>query len=139
MPDIAHSAHEMTSGMTPVLGEGEFVFATTNNPTIAAQLMPQAKCVFGKAEGTSFILPLKVASEAGFDVAGAMHCITHNVYSSLDGVGLTAAVATALAQYDIPFNMVAAFHHDHVFVPADVSAKALDILHALQDSHSTDQ
>jgi hypothetical protein len=46
-----------------------------------------------------------------------MACLTLRVHSALDGVGLTAAVASALAEIGIPCNMVAAFHHDHAFVP----------------------
>jgi uncharacterized protein len=47
----------------------------------------------------------------------AMRQITLDVHSALDGVGLTAAVAVALAAEGIPCNMIAAHHHDHVFVP----------------------
>jgi len=53
--------------------------------------------------------------------------------SALDGVGLTAAVASALAETDIPCNIVAAFRHDHVFVPSAMAERALAILKALQD------
>jgi uncharacterized protein len=60
-----------------------------------------------------------------------MHCITLNVYSALDGVGLTAAVAGALAAEGIACNMIAACHHDHVLVPAD-SGRAMAVLLALQ-------
>ena len=61
-----------------------------------------------------------------------MRCITLNVYSSLEGVGLTAAVATALAENGIACNMVAAFHHDHAFVPDALSQKAMQVLKELQ-------
>ena len=39
------------------------------------------------------------------------------VYSDLQAVGFLAAVAEALAEAGIPCNAVAAFHHDHIFVP----------------------
>jgi hypothetical protein len=57
--------------------------------------------------------------------------ITLGVHSSLAAVGLTARVASALAQREISANMVAAFHHDHVFVPWDRRAEALAVLRAL--------
>jgi hypothetical protein len=55
------------------------------------------------------------------------------VHSSLEAVGLTAAVAGALTAAGISANVVAAFHHDHVFVPADRAEAAmaqLDLLRA---------
>ena len=54
--------------------------------------------------------------------------ITLTGHSALDGVGLTAAVASALADAEIPCNMVAAFHHDHAFVPWEMRARAMDHL-----------
>ena len=53
------------------------------------------------------------------------------VHSGLDAVGLTARVAGALAERDISANVVAAFHHDHVFVPWDRRDEALETLAAL--------
>ena len=69
---------------------------------------------------------------AGLPVRNPMALIRLNVYSALDGVGLTAAVAGALAEAGIACNMVAALNHDHVFVPADRATQALSILRALQ-------
>jgi hypothetical protein len=59
-----------------------------------------------------------------------------DVFSSLEGVGLTAAVASALSQADIACNMVAAYHHDHVFVPSNRADMAMEILTALQATAS---
>ena len=57
--------------------------------------------------------------------------ITLGVHSSLAAVGLTARVAAALAGRGISANMVAAFHHDHVFVPWDRRDETLAALEAL--------
>ena len=54
------------------------------------------------------------------------------VHSALDGVGLTAAVSGALAEQAISCNVVAAYHHDHLFVPAADAARALRVLQDLQ-------
>jgi hypothetical protein len=54
--------------------------------------------------------------------------ITLGVHSSLAAVGFTARVADALAAQRISANMVAAFHHDHVFVPWDRRDEALAAL-----------
>ena len=61
-----------------------------------------------------------------------MKQITLMVFSSLEGVGLTAAVAKALAKEEIPANVVAATQHDHVFVPAKMAEDAIDALRRLQ-------
>ena len=59
--------------------------------------------------------------------------ITLQVHSSLTAVGLTARVADALAEAGISANMVAAIHHDHVFVPWERREESLAILHRLSD------
>jgi hypothetical protein len=55
------------------------------------------------------------------------------VNCALDGVGLTAAVASALAGEGIPCNVVAAFHRDHIFVPSEAAERALAVLKALPE------
>ena len=81
--------------------------------------------MFREPEGVSVIIP---ASE-GADLVMAQ--ITLNVHSALDGVGLTAAVSGALAEAGIPCNIVAAHHHDHVFVPEKDAPAALETLRDL--------
>ena len=61
-----------------------------------------------------------------------MRRIVLQVFSALDGVGLTAAVATALANEGIPCNMIAGYHHDHVFVPSAMAGRAVAVLRDLQ-------
>jgi uncharacterized protein len=133
MQKISETAHDMISGMTPTLIAGDFVFATTQDTDLAAALIPQAIATFKEAEGLSLILPLDVARSHTLPIDDPMRCITLNVFSSLTGVGLTAAVSAALGAQNIACNMVAAHHHDHVFVPASASTQAMDILTALQD------
>jgi hypothetical protein len=57
-------------------------------------------------------------------------CITLQVHSSLDAVGLTAAVTTQLAQHNLSANVLAAYYHDHIFVQ---SANAHKTLKFIQD------
>jgi uncharacterized protein len=107
--------------MAPVLLEGRFVFRT-----IAGDTVPDdARAMFREREGVSVIVP---ASE---DDLLVMRQITLTVHSALDGVGLTAAVASALAAEGIACNMVAARHHDHVFVPEAQAQRALAVLERL--------
>jgi uncharacterized protein len=124
MPPVRDRA-AMIRGMAPVRREGAFVFATVPSAPKGAI------ATFAEDEGLSVILPVEAAREAGLDVTLPMACITLTIHSALDGVGLTAAVAGALADAGIPCNMVAAFHHDHAFVPEERAEEALPILRAL--------
>lgn len=134
MPEIATTAAEMISGMTPVLQPGTFVFITTQDPARVAALFAHAVSTVREAEGMSMLIPVDLAQETGLNVDHPMRCITLNVFSSLQGVGLTAAVSSALGESGIPCNMVAGFHHDHVFLPADMCDRAMQILTALQNT-----
>jgi uncharacterized protein len=57
--------------------------------------------------------------------------------SSLQAVGLTAAVSGKLAAKGIPANVVAGFYHDHLFVPSDRAQEALAALRELSESGTT--
>lgn len=137
MPDIAHSAIDMISGMEPVLLSGSFVFVSTIEPEHIAELSPHAISTFRETEGLSIIVPADLARTSVFNTDSPMRCITLNVYSSLEGVGLTAAVSAALGDASIPCNVVAAHHHDHLFVPADQAGHAMAVLSDLQKQAST--
>lgn len=122
----------MIAGMSPELVSGAFDFCTLPvSDARLVELLPQARAVFHEAEGVSLILPVSVMAAVGLPQTAPMAQITLNVYSSLEGVGLTAAVAQALAEVGIACNMVAAFHHDHAFVPLDRADEALAVLVAL--------
>ena len=114
----------MIAGMAPILRAGVFVFASSTNDDLAGR----ALAVFEEDEGRSLILPVEIALTSGLPTKPAMRCITLTVQSSLEGVGLTAAVSGALARAGIPANMVAALRHDHVFVPEDMAHDAMRIL-----------
>lgn len=133
MPKIAQTAFEMISGMSPDLQPGDYVFVTTHDPAVIASMAPDAIATFQEKEGLSLLVPVELARKSKLSVEMPMRCITLNVYSALDGVGLTAAVASALGDNNIPCNMIAACHHDHVFVPSELSDRAMYVLKELQD------
>ncbi|WP_160004119.1 ACT domain-containing protein [Rhizobium sp. 18055] len=122
----------MLAGMTPSLDATEYLFCTTNDNALAEQAAPLALGWFREDEGMSLILSANQANHLGFNAALSMRRITLTVFSSLEGIGLTAAVSTALTRHGIPCNMVAAYHHDHVFVPADMADMAMQVLMDLQ-------
>ena len=57
--------------------------------------------------------------------------ITLRIHSSLEAVGMIAAIAAALAARDIPCNAVSAYYHDHLFVPWPRRDDAIAALQAL--------
>ena len=136
MTKVIRDSQSMLAGMTPVLTEGEFVFCSSNETDVIGRAMPMALGSFKEAEGLTVILPRADAKALGFDDTLPMRRITLEVFSALDGVGLTAGVAAALAAENIPCNMVAAYHHDHVFVPAAMAERAIAVLRELQQRSS---
>ncbi|WP_353471678.1 ACT domain-containing protein [Salipiger sp. H15] len=140
MPKVVASASEMIAGMSPEKRPGRFAYFSTEDPALGEALIRDALCLFREREGLSLILPLEIVERVLADRPAQavpqivpMCCITLNVYSSLEGVGLTAAVSGALAAQGIPCNMVAACHHDHVFVPEEHCDAALRVLAGLQE------
>lgn len=117
----------MLAGMAPVRNAGRFVFRTLGDGEVVPA---DAVGWFREAEGVSVIVP----AAAGDTLA--MAWITLTVHSALDGVGLTAAVSGALAGAGIACNMVAAHHHDHLFVPEADAQAAMAALLALQAASS---
>lgn len=124
---------KMIANMTPILQPGIFVFCAMLNNDDTSDAVSRAKCVFVEDEGLSLILPKSDADALGLSYDTSMRQITLMVFSSLTGVGLTAAVARALSSERIPANVVAAAHHDHIFVPAKQAELAMKVLRALQE------
>ena len=122
----------MIAEMQPLLHPGVYVFCSGIRDGLSEDVAKVAKGSFLEDEGLSFIIPQEAAEHLGIADGIPMRQITLMVRSALDGVGLTAAVSSALAAQGIPANVVAAARHDHVFVPADRAEKALAILLAQQ-------
>ena len=123
---------QMLAGLNPRLDSDEFVFCATNDADAIAKAQAFAIGWFREGEGTSLVLEMGRAEALGFEVNLPMRRIVLTVNSALDGVGLTAAVSQALAANDIPCNVVAAYRHDHLFVPSGMAERALTILKDLQ-------
>ncbi|WP_298236571.1 ACT domain-containing protein [uncultured Azohydromonas sp.] len=115
--------------MTPQLQPGTFVFCSFAGNYLPAGLAPIA--TFREAEGLSAIVALDEAERAGVPYQFESALITLTIHSSLDAVGFLAAVSAVLAKAGIPCHAVAAYHHDHLFVPRDMGQRALDLLAAV--------
>ena len=102
----------------------EYCFCTFEGNNFSKDLNPLM--TFYEKEGTTLILEKQMAAD--FEYSGTYNCLTLTVHSSLEAVGLTAFVSKVLADNEIPANVVAAFYHDHIFVPSHLSSQALTLL-----------
>ncbi len=117
--------------MQPERNAGEYVFCTLDSSTQLADVTPLG--FFREKEGVTVILPRADADTAGLSYAGTFAWLTLTVHSSLEAVGLTAAFSRALAEAGISCDVVAAFYHDHIFVPVHDAERALTALRALSE------
>ncbi|PMH46559.1 transporter [Vibrio sp. 10N.286.49.B3] len=114
----------LLSSMKPALLEPEFVFCTVAGKLSEyTTLNPIA--TFVESEGLTLVLEKSTAMQANLPFDGSFRQITLTVHSSLEAVGLTAAVATKLASKGISANVIAAFYHDHIFVQTSYADAAL--------------
>ncbi|WP_028116845.1 ACT domain-containing protein [Ferrimonas senticii] len=124
---------ELLRSMTPELNPEPVVFCVaTGEASQYVAMAPRAMC--WEAEGLTVVLPKAVAQIQGLAFDGEFVQITLQVHSSLQAVGLTAAFATALAAEGISANVIAGYHHDHIFVAKDDGQRAMAVLTALSQS-----
>lgn len=116
--------------MNPVLHEGVYVFVSV--PLEIDFIGLQVVAAMREGKGWSLVLREAEARARGFPARFRAAWITLTVASDLHAVGLTAAVAQALAAQGIPCNVIAGAHHDHLFVPVAHSAQAMSALKELQ-------
>ena len=117
----------LLSGMRPSMSETAFAFATARS----LQDVPASVSIIGsfnEDEGVTVIAAQDQLACTGLTQSGPFAKISLAVHSSLAAVGLTAKIATSLAQGGIGANIVAGYFHDHIFVPWDERHAALDIL-----------
>jgi len=119
--------------LRPVLNDGTYVFVSLPHDADSGALEPLA--TFREQEGLTAVVAEERARLAGLRVLFRAAWITLTVHSDLQAVGLTAAVADALTRANISCNMIAAAHHDHVFVPVESAHAAIEVLAALQHEH----
>jgi hypothetical protein len=108
----------LLAGLAPAVDARRFSFVLATGVTLDSN----AFALIREEEATTLVR---------VDPEGEWARITLTVHSSLSSVGLTAAVAAALAERRIPSNVIAATFHDHLFVPWNRRDEALGALHAL--------
>lgn len=120
---------QLLRDIRPECNPGEYVFCTVERYEQAMALQPVG--MFQETEGITVILPREQADALSLPYSLVCAWITLTVHSSLEAVGLTAAVSRALAERDISCNVVAAYYHDHMFVPVEEAERAMEALTAL--------
>ncbi|HSI51861.1 MAG TPA: ACT domain-containing protein [Ideonella sp.] len=121
--------HDLCREMTPSIADGVFVFCTFSDFRLPQGIDPI--CTFREAEGLTAIIDKSQAEAASVRYTFPCRLITLTVHSSLDAVGFLACITDRLAHAGIACNAVAAFHHDHLFVPEARAAETMEVLRQL--------
>ena len=119
----------LLAGLDPYLHDGTYVFCRVD--VVPAGVVPVV--TVAEDEGLTVVTTPELAGENGWVATFPCAWITLRVHSSLAAVGLTATVAGRLAEHGIPANVVAGFHHDHLFVPVERAADAMRVLAQLRE------
>ncbi|MFF7166996.1 ACT domain-containing protein [Streptomyces sp. NPDC008086] len=120
--------NKLLSGMRPRLNPGRYVFTTVEGD-VPAGTTPAV--TVAEPEGLTLVVRQEEADAAGLAYDYVAGWITLRVQSALHAVGLTAAFARELADAGLSCNVVAGYHHDHLFVPHEHADRAVAVLEAL--------
>ncbi|MFB8028907.1 ACT domain-containing protein [Streptomyces sp. NPDC056465] len=116
-------------GLRPELKPGRYAWTTVPGGEVPAGVAPVV--TVSEEEGLTLVVPEAHAMASGLAYEFVSAWITLRVHSALDAVGLTAAVSLALTDAGISCNVVAGFHHDHLFVPYARATEAVRVLETL--------
>tara|TARA_R110001583_G_scaffold44608_2_gene141452 strand:- start:1372 stop:1761 length:390 start_codon:yes stop_codon:yes gene_type:complete len=117
----------LLKSMSPELMPNEYVFCSVQGEyRDFRELHPLA--TYREAEGLTLVVTKEAAIANKLTFESVFKGITLTVHSSLDAVGLTAAVSTKLAEKGISANVIAAYYHDHIFVQAEKAELAIEAL-----------
>lgn len=126
----------LLASIHPVLREGEYVYVLWPH---GRPLVGGIEAAVREAEGLTVVLPRTEADQLGLSYDFVAAWITLQVHSSLEAVGLTAAVGAALTSAKISCNVLAGFHHDHLLVPVADAARAMGVLAELAAENASRQ
>jgi uncharacterized protein len=96
---------------------GVFTYIAVEVPTPG--LVAAAHAMVKEGALTTIVLPVDAAERAGQLVTVRFAWLTLTVQSSLEAVGLTAAISERLTRENIACNVLAGYHHDHLLVPVE--------------------
>ena len=118
--------------LKPKLQDDFWVFTQTGTCHPEWITTPEVIAFFKETEAITLVCTEEFAINHDLQFHGVYRCITCNVYSSLEAVGMTAAISAKLTRYGISANVIAAYHHDHIFVPAGKAELAIQAMKELQ-------
>ncbi|KAM3430808.1 hypothetical protein NHJ13734_007575 [Beauveria thailandica] len=131
------SLDRLLATLTSVLHPETYVF-TTLDETASLPRLDQVQLLFRESEGITVIVSKRYAEENEMDYFFPSRMITLNVTSSLEAVGFMAVISTRLATLEMGVNPVSGFYHDHLFVPEDRAAEAVEELNRLAEEKKRD-
>ena len=117
-----------------ILNKGEYVFCSIID--INKISMSNIICSFKESEGYSIIISKEEATINNLPFYFISAWITLNIDSKLDSVGLTSSFSRELSKAGISCNVIAAYLHDHIFVPYIDKHKAMKILSDMYESQN---
>jgi hypothetical protein len=109
---------KLLADLKPTLARESYEFEATDRAVLDAD-------VFALVREEEGLTAIRVRPSGGWAR------ISLGAYSSLDAVGLTAALSNALAAAGISANVVVGLNHDHIFVPWDQRNEALKAVEGL--------
>jgi uncharacterized protein len=107
--------HRLLAGLAPELAEHP---RAIRSQAVNVPASEDAIMTFRESEGMTVIVPVTAVPATEDEQSEPLWAqITLRIHSSLEAVGMMAAIAAALTARNIPCNAVSAYYHDHLFVP----------------------
>ena len=113
--------------MHPELLSEPVVFISLS-PDSSQPHLAHARAMIRENVGITLVITQDYADAADLVYDGVYRQISLAVASDLEAVGLTAAFASALAEQNIPANVLAGYFHDHILVPHQLAEQAQQCL-----------
>jgi hypothetical protein len=122
------SLSEILSQLKAKILDQSFVFITIDAHSTIQLNATHIFATVREEEGLTLIVEKEYRNQYSSQAAVEFSCITLEVHSSLEAVGLTAVFSTALAKHNISCNVIAGYYHDHIFVEKTKAKKALEVI-----------
>ena len=120
---------KLLKNLAPVLRPDRYVIGSVDS---WPDPLPEGLlAIIQEPEALTVIAPVAESGGLGLEPSAVFRCIRLNVHSSLQAVGLTAAISTRLARHGISANLLAGAYHDHLLVPEGDAERALRLLEEL--------